>query len=174
MANHTRVLDISYLPQERKEALEGGFSHFYTGVPCIHGHLVPRFTSSGRCIVCSRKSMEKSMQRPKARVLRAVSYGRYIRTPKGRAASRRAQSNRRAVKGNALPKWQDRGEVAVFIGACPSGFHVDHILPLNGPTVCGLHVLSNLQYLPAQENLSKSNKIDPLTLEYCVCPIRTE
>lgn len=67
--------------------------------------------------------------------------------------------NRKKRVRVATPRWVDRKEITEFYRGCPKGYHVDHVIPVNGEDVSGLHVLWNLQYLPAKENLSKGRKL---------------
>lgn len=73
-------------------------------------------------------------------------------------------AKRRAAKHNATPAWADIDEILSFYeeaarltAATGIDHHVDHIVPLQGGTVCGLHVTWNLRVIPARENLAKKN-----------------
>jgi len=58
------------------------------------------------------------------------------------------------------PSWANLTEIATIYKNCPEGYHVDHIIPLRGDSVCGLHVEHNMQYLSAFDNLSKGNSFN--------------
>lgn len=49
-------------------------------------------------------------------------------------------ASRRAAEKRATPGWADKKRMRDIYAACPPGYHVDHIVPINGKHVCGLHV----------------------------------
>lgn len=66
-----------------------------------------------------------------------------------------------ASKKNALPAWLTEDqlfEMELIYKNCPVGYEVDHIVPIQGKNVRGLHVPWNLQYLTISENRRKHNK----------------
>ena len=74
-------------------------------------------------------------------------------------------SKRRAAKIDASPVWADRAKIKEIYKDCvlkSSGgkvrHEVDHIVPLRGKNVCGLHNEFNLQVITATDNRAKSNK----------------
>ena len=74
-------------------------------------------------------------------------------------------SARKASKLKATPSWADQDQIKRIYVACAkiseqtgTKHHVDHIIPLQGENVCGLHVENNLAIIPAKMNLQKSNK----------------
>lgn len=72
-----------------------------------------------------------------------------------------SSAKRRAQKLNATPSWANLNQIKQIYLQCPKGYQVDHIIPLQGELVSGLHVESNLQYLKPEDNLSKGNRFIP-------------
>lgn len=75
---------------------------------------------------------------------------------------------RRHGKAHATPAWANKPEIErIYADArqreAESGtaWHVDHIVPLKSPLVCGLHCEANLAVIPASENCSKRNRYWP-------------
>jgi hypothetical protein len=64
-------------------------------------------------------------------------------------------------RSKRIVKWGQTG-IDVFINKCSIGMTIDHIVPLLGKKVSGLHVIWNLQYLTPHENYTKRNKVNLL------------
>ena len=113
--------------------------------------------------VLKAKSLRWKLANPE----RAAAVSRKTRL-KYKARILATKAKHRANKRNRTPIWVDKDhlwmikevyELAVLRTKL-FGFewHVDHIIPLNGKTVSGLHVIENLQVIPGKENLLKNNK----------------
>lgn len=96
---------------------------------------------------------------------KSANYKRWQQNNRG--AVNAYNSRRRADEKAATPAWADLDKikalynVAQYFDWISGGFvkhHVDHVIPLRGKAVCGLHVENNLQILIDKDNLRKSNK----------------
>ena len=86
---------------------------------------------------------------------------------KKRKAKNYKTSKRRADELQATPKWADTKLIKKVYSqsvdlSVSTGIehHVDHIVPLKGKKVCGLHVHYNLRVIPAIDNLKKGNRME--------------
>lgn len=95
-------------------------------------------------------------------------YREYARQWRKDNKSKNAELSRRyaAVKLQAMPKWADVREIVKYYELARQRtketgiqWHVDHIVPLKGKLVCGLHNQFNLQVIPANDNIRKGNKL---------------
>ena len=173
-------------------AQQKGDKYYMVETPCKRGHLSLRITNTGTCIECRKiKAMERYYADPektkekiagnyqknaeKLRELRRNAYAanpdkeREVAKVRSREWRKQNPNHRNALKSKYLaakrlriPTWASVKDLVAFYKACPKGYHVDHIYPLRGKYVSGLHVLGNLQYLPAIENMRKNNRYTPV------------
>ena len=78
---------------------------------------------------------------------------------------------RRAIKQNAIPSWfgefdnfvlEEAAKLCKLRGQTTGiKYHIDHVVPLISPLVCGLHCAANIQVISASDNLSKQNRFWP-------------
>jgi hypothetical protein len=134
--------------------------------------------SKGLCRQCYRKSDYKQRhalmrarhkiyyEKNKEKILLALKKYREENPEKVRIMMDRKNAKRNSEKRydviaynkrvkKAIPKWlskEEKRQIKEFYRNRPEGYDVDHIIPLNSPYISGLHVLSNLQYLPKSIN----------------------
>jgi 5-methylcytosine-specific restriction endonuclease McrA len=182
-------------PKTRKEAQATGAKFYFTGEPCVRGHIALRKTK-GSCLECVKEDWavdnERRKEKPKTDAAKAAGKRYYEKNRPAviaRAAARPTEEKRRnraeykdrnvdVVRADtsvrkrrhreATPRWLTPSERLqmreLYVQArkmtelTRERYVVDHIVPLRGESVCGLHVPWNLRVITQEENLKKSNK----------------
>lgn len=112
------------------------------------------------------KAKEKARrQTPEYRAKQKACQKAWRESPHGKAKCAAYYRAREIAKLHRTPSWSETKEIEALYAEAQRlteltgiQFHVDHIIPLQGELVSGLHVLANLRIVPAYENLSKGNK----------------
>ena len=167
---------MEHLPKTRGDARETKSMAYFTGKVCKQGHVSKRWTATGNCAECQRKRTddwtkanpekhEKYRNSDARRESTNASIRKHYLNNKVYYIAKDAK--RRALKLLATTVWGQENVEDFYHRAkelerlnSEIKYHVDHIVPLVGKNVCGLHNHFNLQILTEEENKRKGNTWD--------------
>ena len=135
---------------------------FYSHSECAGGR-------RPECKICHKKKVATYHHDQETRKRIVAKKAEYYKANKETRDAQIGASNakRRALKLKATPRWADYDairrefELAKWCSkVMGESYHVDHVIPLRGKFVCGLHVHTNLQVIRGSENASKNNRFE--------------
>jgi hypothetical protein len=68
--------DHAVYPPSGAVARRVGAKKYFTGSPCLVGHVTPRYAHNGQCMACGRLATAKERLNPRARAVARASYER--------------------------------------------------------------------------------------------------
>ena len=128
----------------------------------VSGNVISGNTTSCGCAgIASRIRHGKSHTRD----YHNAAYRKWAKSEAARPIILAHMAKRRATVLQRTPKWLTKEHLAQIVAVYAEAqrltaetgvkHHVDHVIPLMGKTVCGLHVPWNLRAIPQSENLKK-------------------
>ena len=128
------------------------------------------YVNNKKCSFCGEIKLRSEFQFIKERTDGLSSHCKHCKNVKYKQRNKgkiNAQhANRKKFVKRATPFWVDKKAIENIYqeSICISlttgiSHHVDHIIPIQGKNVSGLHVPYNLQILTAKENCSKQNRL---------------
>ena len=164
---------------KRQEAIALNILRYITGRLCKHGHMSERFTSNGACVECTDKW--KAENPDKIKKIKKKYFAKYFSGNREKILENHREwrkknpskmvaleNKRRAAKLQRTVPWLNAGQLfemeciykyCSLLRGIGFDYEVDHIVPLQGKTVSGLHVPWNMQVITACQNASKGNRI---------------
>lgn len=169
----------------RAAARKAGANRYFTGKACPNGHVADRYTLNGGCVDCKiawrldNPEYQQEYEAEHREVLNAQAKDRRNKNPeafKKRIKKYREKPEVKARLSDAakirqrrmtieVPPWADKEIIEFFYSesrrlTLETGIKhvVDHMIPIDGEGVSGLHVETNLQVMTDRANVSKRNK----------------
>ena len=150
----------------KQQAILKGEKTYFTGKPCKHGHIAPQTVHSSGCVECRRIARRAYGKLPHMTAKDKIRIAEWKKKPHNKPKVAASTRKRQAAQLQRTPAWDSYAHLivakyqlaAMLSQASGTQHHVDHIIPLQGRKVSGLHVFSNLRVIPGSDNAKKSNK----------------